>query len=524
MARATVAADKRNLALEELNRLEPEARVKAVELLVKKRIQKSYIKYFAPWEPDQSQAIKKFTSETKVFALLGGNRSGKTILGSFIATAWCLGKKYFEGEPAWEWVKDLPIPDGPVNVWVVGLDYGTLRDVIWHEKLRYGKSHPAFLPDDSTVIRKTSDGDFQVFFQNGSILTGKSADAGREKFQGASVDLVWIDEECEKDVFDECYQRTVDCAGKLLLTLTPLTDINSGIRTPWVFDLYEEFLAGDKDLCFSQLSTLNSPFIPQQEKDRLVEKWTGDPEEGARLYGQFVRRSGLVYPLWNPAYHIIRPFGVQPFWSRIVSIDPAATGITAALWIAVNPEGDYFAYREYYERERTVSEHAKAIMMRCGGEPVDYWLLDPTWGGQRNAENHKNGAQLYREAGIPVRLPEVGKDYGLHLSKEYINATVTPGSRHPKFRITSDLPNFIHEITHYTYDTFSKGEQKGLTKEKPRKRNDHLLNAMQYAMCLRIKSRKGNGNTSGNTPYVENFFDEMDRQDKMNRQNTKSYT
>ncbi len=53
-----------------------------------------------------------------------------------------------------------------------------------------------------------------------------------------------------------------------------------------------------------------------------------------------------------------------------------------------------------------------------------------------------------------------------------------------------DLPNFIHEITHYTYDSWSKGEMKGLSKEKPRKRNDHLLNAMQYAMCLRLKGSK----------------------------------
>lgn len=503
---------KREVA-EKLSRLSHEEQMAVLDKLQKNRYKKNFIKYFEPWS-EQKTALVSFTSEKKIFAILGGNRSGKSILGSFIAVAWCLGKRYFEGEPAWEFIKDLPIPEGPVNVWVVGLDYGTLRDVIWHEKLRYGKSHPAFLPDDATVVRKVSDGDFQIFFSNGSILTGKSADAGREKFQGASVDLVWIDEECEKDVFDECYQRTVDCAGKLLLTLTPLTDINSGVRTPWVFDLYEEFLAGDKDLCFAQLSTLNSPFIPQQEKDRLVEKWSGDPEEGARLYGKFVRRSGLVYPLWNTAHHIIRPFNIPSHWSRIVSIDPAATGITAALWIAVDEDGNYFGYREYYEREKTVSEHAKSILIRCGGEKIDYWLLDPTWGGQRNAENHKNGAQLYREAGIPVRLPEVGKDFGLHLSKEYINAVVTPGSRQPKFRITEGLPNFEHEIKSYTYDTFTQGEQKGLSKEKPRKRNDHLLNSYQYAVCLRIKAKRGRGE----------FDKQFERLDFAQRQAQRSYT
>lgn len=477
-------------ALDELDRLEPAAQLAALDILQQRRVKKNYIRYFKPWEPDQANAVKKFTSDIKVFGLLGGNRSGKTILGAFICVAWCLGKDYFKGEPAWDWVKDLPIPAGPVNVWVVGVDFPTLRDVIWHEKLRYGKSHPPFLPDDPTVISNVRDGDFQIFFKNGTILTGKSAEAGRDKFQGASVDLIWIDEECEKDVYDECYQRTIDCSGKILLTQTPLTDVNSAVRDPWVFDLYEDWLAGNKSLEFCQLSTLNSPFISQKDKDDALHKWSGTPEEGARLYGKFVRRSGLVYNLWTPATHVVKPFAIPRYWTRVVSIDPAATGVTAGLWIAVNPEGDYFAFREYYERERTVMEHAKSIMMMLGGEPVDYWLLDPTWGGQRSAENHKNGAQLYREAGIPVRLPDVGKDFGLNVSREYINATVTPGSRHPKFYCFEGLPNFLHEITHYTWAAFAKGEMKGLTTEKPKKRNDHLMNALQYAMCLRLKGAR----------------------------------
>lgn len=512
--------DQRQQALSELSRLPEAERLAAIDLLVAKRRQKSYIRYFEPWV-EQKEALAKFTDKIKVFGLLGGNRSGKTILGSFIAVAWALGKEYFKDHPAWEFVKDLPIPAPPNNIWIVGLDYGVLRDVLWYEKLRHGKNHPPFLPDDKSVINKISDGDFQVFFANGSLITGKSADAGREKFQGASVDLVWIDEECESAIFDECYQRTVDCAGKLLLTLTPLTDINSGVRTPWVFDLYEEFLGGDRDLQFCQLSTLNSPFVPEDEKERLIAKWSGDPEEGARLYGKFVRRSGLVYPQWDRSKHVCRPFSIPNHWQRIVSIDPAATGTTAGLWIAVDDSGNYFAFREYYERDLIVSEHAKSIKIRCGGEPVDIWILDPKWGSQRNAETHKTGAQLWREAGIPIRLPDVGEDYGLNVSREYINATIQPNSRHPKFYVFEGLPNFEHEITHYTWDSFSKGEQKGLSKEKPRKRNDHLLNAMQYAMTLRLKG-KSQKRRSEDFFSKENEFSFMDEKPAI--YNPRSYT
>lgn len=485
-------ADQKKLdeVMRRLDRFEsPDLALAALDDISDKRFKKSYIKYFEPWA-EQKVALKTFTSEKKIFGILGGNRSGKTILGAFIAVAWALGKDYFRDEPAWEIVKDLPIPPPPNNVWIVGLDFGAIRDVIWYEKLRHGKAHPPFLPKDGAV-RDIKDGDFQVFFENGSLITGKSADSGREKFQGASIDLVWIDEECEEDVFDECYQRTVDCAGKLVLTLTPLTDINSGVRTPWVFDLYEDFTHGETDLQFCQLSTLNSPFVPQDEKLKLLEKWAGDPEEGARLYGKFVRKSGLVYPMWDRDIHVLpRNFRLQPHWQRIVTIDPAATGVTAALWIAVDDTGNLYGYREYYERDQIVSEHAKGIKIRCGGDPVDIWLLDPKWGSQRNAETHKTGAQLWREAGIPVRLPDVGEDYGLQVSREYINATVTPNSRHPKFYLIEGCPNFEHEMTHYTWDSYASGPQKGLGKDKPRKRNDHILNAFQYACTLRPSGKR----------------------------------
>ena len=475
--------DKRNLALERLERLPPEQRLPALQLLEEKRKTRKYIAYFQPWS-EQIDALKTFTNQIKIFGLLGGNRSGKSELGAFLAVAWALGKDYFKGEPAWEFVKELPIPDGPNNVWVVGLSFGVLRDVIWYEKLRHGKNHAAFLPDDGS-IENVKDGDFQVFFKNGSIITGKSADAGREKFQGASVDLVWIDEECEADVFDECYQRTVDCAGKIILTLTPLIDIASGVRTPWVFDLFTEFQHGNTLYAFNQLSMINSPYVPEEEKQLALKKWAGHPEEGARLYGKFVRRSGLVYPEWDARVHVVPVRPLPRHWQRIVTIDPAATGVTAALWIAVDDDGNLWAYREYYEREKIVSEHAKAIKMRCMGDPIDIWLLDPTWGSQRNAETHKTGAQLWRDEGIPVRLPDVGEDFGLNVSREYINATLTPNSRHPKFYVFAGLGNFIFEISNYTWDAFASGPQKGMTKEKPRKKNDHLLNAWQYACTLR---------------------------------------
>lgn len=467
----------------ELATLSPEEALAVLTQVEEKRRATSFIRYWQPYtQGKQANVFTEFTADKKIFGVLGGNRSGKSEIGAAIATAWALGKDYFRDEPAWGWVRELPIPEPPNTIWVVGLDFPTVRDVLWREKLRNGKDHPGFVPQ-SAEVTKTNESDYQIFFSNGSVITCKSADSGREKFQGASVDLVWIDEEPEVEIFDECYQRTVDCAGKILITLTPLVDISSGTRTPWVFDLYETFKKGEqKDIAFVNLSVLDNPYVPESEKVRLKEKWAGHPEEGARLYGDFVQRSGLVYPMWDPKKHLRKrePGGLPKGWRRIACIDPAATGVTAVLWCAISPTGDLHFYREYYQSGLVVSEHAKNILVANQGDPIDIWLIDPKWGTQRNAETHRTNQQLYKDAGIPVRLALVGEDYGLNASREYLNATTNATSSHPKAYFGEDLKNFRWEVSHYVWDFFGRGDNKGQSKDKPRKRNDHLCNCFQY--------------------------------------------
>lgn len=500
-------------AHKELEKLSIQEQTILLELLEKGRKHDKFICYWEP-TPGQMTAIKGFTSEVKTFVIRGGNRSGKTELGAAVDIAWAMGKKYFEGEKGWEWVKDLPIPEPPNNIWVVGLDFSTLRDVIWREKLLQGRKHPGFVPQNE-LSKPPNNTDFQIFFKNGSVITGKSADSGREKFQSASVDLIHIDEEPEKAIYDECYQRTADCAGKILVTLTPLVDIASGVREPWVYDLHDDVVKGSKDVKFAQLSVMDNPYVPEDEKLKLKQKWSGHPEEAARLFGDFVQRSGLVYNLWDAKKHLVKPFLIPRDWTRIVSIDPANTGVTAGIWGAIEPvTNNIYLFREYYETNQTISEHSKNILIRNRGEMIDFWLLDPKWGSQREGQQHKSGQQLYREQGLPVRLAEVGNDFGLQISKEYVSATLETASRQPKLYVFNDLHKFRWEIEHYTWATFDRGEKKGLSKEKPVKRNDHLMNAFQYLCAGRFRGRMSRTlnvpdqkSAKNNSYFQEGLFD-----------------
>lgn len=486
-------------ASRELDRFNPEEAVALLELLQEKRKKESFIRFWQPWAGSQTEVFNLFTKDIKELYILGGNRAGKTIVGAAIAMAFLLGKDYFRGEPAWDWVQKLPIPEGrPRNIWVVGLDFPTVRDVVWGEKLLKGKNHPPFLPKEfASKGGKIKEGDFQLIGPDGSTLTCKSADSGREKFQGASVDLVWLDEECDVTVYEECWQRTADCSGFILCTLTPLTDTSSGAKVPWVFQRVTEGRAGNPDIKVQNLSILDNPYVADKEKDRLKKKWAGHPEERARLYGDFIQRSGLVYPMLKKGTHFIEREPIPPTKYRVACIDPAATGPTACLWATVelNPysnmvPGDVTFYKEYKLANEVVTEHAKNILALNGGDPIDMWLIDPVGGNQRNAETHKTIAQLYREAGIPVRFPNLEEDFGREVAREYFTATLDQTSRGAKAYIYDDLRMLSDELAGYVWDFYARGGKKGLSKDKPLKRNDHLINCMQYILGMRLRGKR----------------------------------
>lgn len=175
---------------------------------------------------------------------LAGNRVGKSELGAYEIAAHLTGQY-----PAW-W--DGRVFDKPVQVWAAGDTGKTTRDIL-QEKL-LGKSgelgtgmipahtldhvtHKAGLPGALEIawIKHVTGGT--------SVLTLKSFDQRREAFQGTAIDVIWLDEECPKDIYTECLLRTMDTpdrpqGGLIILTFTPLQGI-----TPLVLD----FLAPDVD-------------------------------------------------------------------------------------------------------------------------------------------------------------------------------------------------------------------------------------------------------------------------------------
>ena len=92
-----------------------------------------------------------------------------------------------------------------------------------------------------------------------SKLGFKSCDQGREKFQGASLDFVWFDEEPPRDIYIECKMRLLDRRGEIFGTMTPLKGLS------WVYDEIFMNSFNDPEVWYTQISWQDNPFLSPEE-------------------------------------------------------------------------------------------------------------------------------------------------------------------------------------------------------------------------------------------------------------------
>ena len=82
------------------------------------------------------------------------------------------------------------------------------------------------IPDllDSIKIKHVSGGQ--------SLIGLKTYAAGREKFQGETLDFVWFDEEPPSDIYTEGLTRTNVGANPVWMTFTPLQGVSTVVKVP----------------------------------------------------------------------------------------------------------------------------------------------------------------------------------------------------------------------------------------------------------------------------------------------------
>lgn len=173
---------------------------------------------------------------------LAGNRCGKTQAGAYELAMhltgrypfWWLGKRF----------------NKPVRAWAAGVTGESTRDVVQEKLLGppdrrevwgTGAIPKADLGDISMTRGISNAVDLvSVKYVSGgySSLGFKTYEKGREKWQGAALEIAWMDEEAPLDVYTEALTRTNETGGIIYMTCTPLMGMS---------DVMMRFLMPEKD-------------------------------------------------------------------------------------------------------------------------------------------------------------------------------------------------------------------------------------------------------------------------------------
>ncbi len=398
--------------------------------------------------------------------VFGGNRSGKTECGAVECVYMARGIH--------------PYRQNRANTagWVVSLSTQVQRDVAQRKILRYLRQDWI---EDIVMLSGRKDApehgviDFirvKNVFGGSSVIGFKSCDQGREKFQGASLDYVWFDEEPPQDVYAECRMRVFDKKGDIFGTMTPLKGLT------FVYNEIYLNRHNDGEVWYEFMEWSDNPYLDKEEIAALE----GSMDEvtlQSRRFGRFASgAAGLVYPEFDERLHVVEPFDIPKEWQDNISIDPGLNNPLSAHWYAVDYDGNVYVVAEHYEAGRDIDYHAEAIKNICrrldwhaDGKGRICALIDSA-AKQRTLGSLKSVVELFYERGILVN-PNVEKDLfsGIARVKSYLKGK----NGKPQLYIFKNCVNLIREIKGYYWGSG----------DTPRKADDHSLDEMRYYLMTK---------------------------------------
>jgi phage terminase large subunit-like protein len=291
--------------------------------------------------------IELHRSRKNLTIAVGGNRSGKSFASVAETQYYCLGRDV--------WAE---VPTPPVMVWYVMPSLPMFRRAIKPIMKR-------LIPEKK--VRRFYWRDGIIEYRNGSELHILSADMRQKRVQGASIDLAILDETPEQDIFDEAQARTMDRHGRIILAFAPLD-----VSVAWVRDgYYIPWVNGDKpgiDVVHFPTADRDGhslvPWFTDADIKDAEERWPDPATRAARLYGEFITRSGRVYN-FAPETHLIPRFEVPEHYSRWLIIDPQYHRF-AALYYAADEEGTYYVTDEYFSQDESLAHRAERIAAIVG--------------------------------------------------------------------------------------------------------------------------------------------------------------
>jgi phage terminase large subunit-like protein len=462
---------------------------------IRDRLSTPIFRAFRPWvTPDGRSPQRDFLQSAathRVRVYRGGNRTGKTTIGAVDLILRALGWHPFARHRA------------PIHAWVVAPDWDRVANVVWRDAIK------PWLPKEkirSVDWIRVSEPECPraIVLTNGSVIEFKSAEARIDKFAGSKIHYLWIDEECDKELFGEMRIRLLDYGGDLALTLTPVR------RKLWVQDLEGENEGRTTRLV--RASTLDAAAagvfkihgVDEAEVEGMLRTYD-ERERRVRGLGDFAGFEGLVYPDFDKDRHVLRPVGdtlvdgrgevvyqwpLPADWDRYAAMDFGFSNPGCIPLAVHDPNHDALLVTNvWHQNYLTIDKWVKIAKQL---PPTLYPLICDHDAGDR-AVLEANG--VYTVPAIKDEWPMAGTPVSRRLLETADGRTrlyfvVHDRDRAPIDRLTGRCDAFkaVEEIQGYRFK--DRDERKPDPRDEPVKKDDHAMDSIRY-MCRYVDAKGG---------------------------------
>lgn len=483
-----------------------------------------------PYSIDCLPKHKAFFDATRIYRevlLLGGNRSGKTSGGAYLCAVLATGLY----PDWWEGIRF----EGPVEIWACGKTGQSTRDTVQHALMgNVGNFGTGLLPQSTLgkTVRLPGTPNaldtVEVLHTSGkwSTIGFKSYKQEAPSFYGTKKHLVWLDEPCPEDIYNECLIRTAvlgdnadgtKVQGRLVHTITPKEGLTRLLAD---FLANCDLLAGtervhniDKAVAMMRMEEQGAgirlseepkvkvqshraaiaigwddiPWMSEQAKKEILDS---TPPHLRDTVSQGIPSigDGAIYPV-PLADLLLKPsevFQIPPHYKKVYGMD-VGWNRTAAVFGAQDPDsGVLYIYAEHYAEHQIPEVHAARIKGIAGDWMVG--AIDPA-SKVKSQVDGKDLLTIYRRQGL--RLTEADNSVESGIMK--VTSLMLQGK----------LKLFPHTTSHLQNEYLIYRRDDG----RVVKQDDHAMDALRY-LVSRLEYAKPSPSASGipgfNGPLVVN--------------------
>ena len=403
--------------------------------------QKNKIEFFTRPNPPQEELLEAWEiPRFKVFTFTGGNRLGKTTIGTIIGISTMAGK--------WPWNnKKMHFPHKkPRKVRYIGQDWEKhIRSVVvpalkeWWPNKRIKETRKNQHGIEATWLDT----------ETGSTLEIMSNKQEVDLHEGWEGDLIIYDEPPKRDIRIANARGLIDRQGRELFTATLLKEawidrdiikakLEDGRPDPSVFNVHGEIYDNvGYGLTIEGVEEFRKKLKPEEVEARI---------KGIPSY-----MSGLILKNWKTQVHSIEPFTIPCNWIVDVAIDTHPRKKQAIMFMATDERNFRYVFREDWNfgSGQDVGDRIVRAFLRYQLR-IENVICDPLAKGDKNNPNttYDKIANKLSPHGIVLTTATKDKESGI---LEINNHLLGPNKR-PSLFVFNNCMRTIVEAEGWMYD------------------------------------------------------------------------